>query len=157
MRICDCQFSITGRPKRPNSMCTSGHTHVHMLLFLFWSRLHLFMIAWCFPHQNSMTNQKSFCGIQTPSACRPIARTTSRICRVAAHRHFLWCFTMFPSMAGMNPSYPSQGPPPPGGMPPPPGAAPGAQKPAGGSNPNYFTDKKKGEVNELKNVRNWQS
>ncbi|KAG1702612.1 hypothetical protein DVH05_009561 [Phytophthora capsici] len=58
---------------------------------------------------------------------------------------------MFPSMGGMNPSYPSQGPPPPGGMPPPSGV-PGAQRPAGGSNPNYFTDKKKGEVNELKNL-----
>lgn len=37
-------------------------------------------------------------------------------------------------------------------MPPPPGGAPGAQRPAGSSNPNYFTDKKKGEVNELKNL-----
>lgn len=63
---------------------------------------------------------------------------------------------MFPGMANMNSSYPPQGGPPGGpGMPPrggpmvPPGA------PAGGSggNPNYFTDKKKGEVNELKNVR----
>ncbi|KAF1784143.1 AP complex subunit beta [Phytophthora cactorum] len=52
---------------------------------------------------------------------------------------------MFPSMGGMNPSYPSQGPPPPGGMPPPPATR-------GSSNPNYFTDKKKGEVNELKNL-----
>ncbi|RLN80183.1 hypothetical protein BBJ28_00020018 [Nothophytophthora sp. Chile5] len=47
-------------------------------------------------------------------------------------------------MAGMNPSYPSGGPP--GGAPPPPGAPTGAPRgPAGGSNPNYFTDKKKGE------------
>ncbi|RLN60233.1 hypothetical protein BBJ29_004816 [Phytophthora kernoviae] len=58
---------------------------------------------------------------------------------------------MFPSMGGTNPSYPPQGPP--GGMPPPPGANTGAPRgPAGGSNPNYFTDKKKGEVNELKNL-----
>ncbi|KAL4085633.1 hypothetical protein PRIC1_014969 [Phytophthora ramorum] len=57
---------------------------------------------------------------------------------------------MFPSMGAMNPSYPSQGPP--GGMPPPPSNAPGVQRPAGSSNPNYFTDKKKGEVNELKNL-----
>lgn len=35
-------------------------------------------------------------------------------------------------------------------MAPPP--APGVQRPAGSSNPNYFTDKKKGEVNELKNL-----
>jgi hypothetical protein len=34
------------------------------------------------------------------------------------------------------------------GAPPPPGGAN-----AGAKNPNYFTDKKKGEVNELKNVR----
>lgn len=60
---------------------------------------------------------------------------------------------MFPSMGSMNPSYLSQGPPPGGMAPPGPGGAPGAQRPAGGSNPSYFTDKKKGEVNELKNVR----
>ncbi|EGZ26602.1 hypothetical protein PHYSODRAFT_536781 [Phytophthora sojae] len=59
---------------------------------------------------------------------------------------------MFPSMGSMNPSYPSQGPPPGGMAPPGPGGAPGAQRPAGGSNPSYFTDKKKGEVNELKNL-----
>ncbi|CAI5703804.1 hypothetical protein KXD40_002611 [Peronospora effusa] len=50
----------------------------------------------------------------------------------------------------MNPSYPPQGPPP--GSMPPPGGAPGLQRPAGSSNLNYFTDKKKGEVNELKNL-----
>ncbi|KAE8876273.1 Beta-adaptin-like protein A [Phytophthora fragariae] len=59
---------------------------------------------------------------------------------------------MFPSMAGLNPSYPSQGPPPGGMAPPAPSGAPGTQRPAGGSNPSYFTDKKKGEVNELKNL-----
>lgn len=56
---------------------------------------------------------------------------------------------MFPSMAGghsMNTGYPNG----PGGPGAPGGRAPGA--PAG-SNPSYFTDKKKGEVNELKNVR----
>ncbi|KAI9908320.1 hypothetical protein PsorP6_016183 [Peronosclerospora sorghi] len=57
---------------------------------------------------------------------------------------------MYPAV-GMNPSYPSHGPPP-GGMPHPPGGLPGAPRPAGGSNPSYFTDKKKGEVNELKNL-----
>lgn len=59
---------------------------------------------------------------------------------------------MFPSMSGhgsMNAGYPSgpSGPPPPGGAPGPGGRAPGVP-----GNPNYFTDKKKGEVNELKNV-----
>lgn len=54
---------------------------------------------------------------------------------------------MFPSMSShssMNSGYPNG----PGGPPPPP---PGQGRP--GANPNYFTDKKKGEVNELKNVR----
>lgn len=60
---------------------------------------------------------------------------------------------MFPSMSGhgsTNVGYPSGpgAPPPPGGVPGPSGRAPG-----GAGNPNYFTDKKKGEVNELKNVR----
>ncbi|TDH69563.1 hypothetical protein CCR75_002554 [Bremia lactucae] len=50
----------------------------------------------------------------------------------------------------MNPpSYPLHGP---GGMAPPTSSIPGVQRPAGVSNPNYFTDKKKGEVNELKNL-----
>lgn len=67
---------------------------------------------------------------------------------------------MFPGMANMNSSYPPQGGPPggmggPGGMPPRGGpmAPPGAPAGGSGGNPNYFTDKKKGEVNELKNVR----
>jgi hypothetical protein len=49
------------------------------------------------------------------------------------------------SSGGINPpgQYPHSGMNPP---PPPPNSG----KPAG--NPNYFTDKKKGEVNELKNV-----
>uniref|UniRef100_A0AAV1U761 AP complex subunit beta n=1 Tax=Peronospora matthiolae TaxID=2874970 RepID=A0AAV1U761_9STRA len=51
----------------------------------------------------------------------------------------------------MNPSYPSLGLPS-SGMPPPPGGAPRAQRPGTSGNPNYFTDKKKGEVNELKNL-----
>lgn len=57
----------------------------------------------------------------------------------------------FPNMAGhsgMNPGYPSGGPGGANGPPP-----PGGSRPAGASNPAYFTDKKKGEVNELKNVR----
>uniref|UniRef100_K3WB21 AP complex subunit beta n=1 Tax=Globisporangium ultimum (strain ATCC 200006 / CBS 805.95 / DAOM BR144) TaxID=431595 RepID=K3WB21_GLOUD len=53
---------------------------------------------------------------------------------------------MFPSMSGhMNSGYPNG----PGGPPPPP---PGQARPGASSNPNYFTDKKKGEVNELKNL-----
>lgn len=60
---------------------------------------------------------------------------------------------MFPSMSGhgnMNAGYPSGpgGPPPVGSAP-----GPGGRVPGGASNSSYFTDKKKGEVNELKNVR----
>ncbi|DAZ95562.1 TPA: hypothetical protein N0F65_005878 [Lagenidium giganteum] len=61
---------------------------------------------------------------------------------------------MFPSMGGGSANMHSSGPypnaPGMGGPPPPPGQAP---RPSGGAgNPNYFTDKKKGEVNELKNL-----
>lgn len=60
----------------------------------------------------------------------------------------------FPSMAGhggMSAGYPSGGG---GGVSGPGGPAPPNARggPAGGTNPSYFTDKKKGEVNELKNV-----